>query len=396
MTIKKQRLIQALLTFFILAAGIAIFSILKKSRPNIEFEKPEIPLPIVHTIEVDTLSQEISLSGYGTVNPIHEISLAPQVGGKIIEISHSLVNGGAFKKDHVLLQIDPQDYEIAVTLAEANIKDAENNFALAKQEAEAARDEWRQLHGKTPPPPLVAKQPQLAAAQSKLDAAEAELRKAQLQLERTTLKAPFDGRVSEKLADLGQYVSVGQKLATLFATNAVEIVVPMAFEDLAWFHVPGFTNGNGPGATADVQAQVAGQVKKWRGRVVRAQGVLDEQTRMVNIVLRVDEPYVTRPPLAVGLFAEVTIKGNTLPEAVLIPRPAVRDGNRVWVIEGEDRLIFRNVEVARMNTGGALIGNGLSKGEHVVTSSLKGVSDGMRVKIAGQQEKTIAKSTIKD
>ncbi|MCP4748481.1 MAG: efflux RND transporter periplasmic adaptor subunit [Desulfobacteraceae bacterium] len=377
----KQRAIQALLAVCILIAGIVIFSILKESRSSVELNKPDIPLPSVQTIKTGTGPQVVSLNGYGTVSPIHKISLVPQVAGKIIEISPSLVNGGAFEKEDVLLRIDPQDYEIAVTLAEANLKDAENKYAQVKQEAGAARDEWRELHGKTVPPPLVAKQPQLAAALSRLDAAGAELRKARLQLERTALKAPFDGRVSEKLADMGQYTTAGQKLATLFATYAVEIVVPMAFEDLAWFHVPGFTHGDGPGAPADVRAQVAGRIKSWGARVVRAEGVLDEQTRMVNIVLRVDEPYATRPPLAVGLFTEVTIKGNTLAEATLIPRSALRENNQVWVIENEDRLIFRNVEVARINTHGALISKGLSNGEQVVTSSLKGVSNRMRVRV---------------
>jgi RND family efflux transporter MFP subunit len=376
----KRKWIQAALTILVLVIGSIGMYALKESRSEVKHKKPPPPLPVVRVVDVAFASRTVNVSGHGTVLPLREISLVPQVAGKVVEISTAMVNGGAFKKGDVLLRIDPQDYKIAVTLAKARLKDAESKFIQAQEESAAAREEWAELHGTSAPPSLVAKEPQLAAASAQLDASRAELTKAELQLDRTRIKAPFDGRVAEKQVDIGQYVTTGQKLALLYATQAVEIVVPMPSEDLAWFHVPGFTDGNGRGADAVVETQVAGEVKQWPGRVVRSEGKLDQRTRMVNVVVRIENPYATRPPLAVGLFAKVTIQGRTLDQAALIPRAALRDNDQVWVVGSESRLAFRKVEVARLDIDGIIIRSGLKHGEQIVVSTLKGVSDGMRVR----------------
>jgi RND family efflux transporter MFP subunit len=380
MATTKRKWIQAALTLAALVIGSIGMYALKESRSEAHHKKPPPPLPSVRVVDVQLDSRTVSVSGHGTVSPLREISLVPQVAGKVVKISPALVDGGAFQKGDVLLRIDPQDYQIAVTLAKARLKDAESKFVQAREESAAAKEEWAQLHGNNEPPPLVAKEPQLAAASAQLEASQAERVKAELQLGRTRIKAPFDGRVAEKAVDIGQYVTTGQKLALLYATQAVEIIMPMPTEDLAWFHVPGFTNSNGHGTDAMVEVRIAGETKQWPGRVVRSEGKLDQRTRMVNVVVRVEDPYATRPPLAVGLFAKATLQGRTLDQAALIPRAALRDNDQVWVVDANDCLTFRTVKVNRLGFDGAIIGSGLKEGEQVVVSTLKGVSDGMRVR----------------
>jgi RND family efflux transporter MFP subunit len=202
-----------------------------------------------------------------------------------------------------------------------------------------------------------------------------------LNLERTRLSAPFNGRVSQENVDIGQYVSIAQPLASLFSTEAAEIVVPLDDAALYWFYVPGFTPGTGPGAAVKISARIAGRALTWSGRVVRAEGKLDERTRMINVVVHVDKPYATRPPLAVGLFVTAQIQGRTLENAAVIPRAALREDSRVWVVDGEGRLNFRRVKVARLGSQRAIISSGLKDGERVVTSSLNIVTDGMKVRV---------------
>jgi len=222
----------------------------------------------------------------------------------------------------------------------------------------------------------------LAAAQAGLAAARAELKKALLHLERTELSAPFDGRVSQESVDVGQYVSPGQVLASLYSTNAAEIVIPLEDADLFWFHVPGFTPGHGRGSKATVRAGIAGRDMSWHGRVVRAEGKLDERTRMINVVVRVGRPYDKRPPLSVGLFVSVDIEGRTIPEATMIPRSALHQQDIVWVVDNNGRLCFRKVEIAKFSGDRVILRSGLSDGEAVVVSSIKSVTDGMNVRSA--------------
>jgi len=381
----KRRFLHFAITIIIIVLGAVGLSALTASKPPLKKRKTTVSIPVVRAIKVKTGPQTVIIRGEGTVRPLREITLIPQVGGKVVNVSPALVNGGEFKKGHTLLQIDPVDYQLALTVARAKVKDSESRLMVIEEEAAAALEEWRLHRADGPgiagkPPPLVAKEPQLAAMQARLEADRAEVSKALLNLERTKLKAPFDGRVSQENVDIGQYVSPGQALASLYSTEAAEIVLPFEDEELHWFYLPGFTPGKGRGSSAVVRARITGREMTWPGEVARAEGKLDEHTRMVNVVVRVKKPYAKRPPLAVGLFVAVDIKGRTIPDAAIIPRSALHQGNVVWLVGKDDRLYFLKVEVARIQGESVLVKTGLKDGDVVATSSLKAVTDGMDVR----------------
>lgn len=380
MTKTKNRILHFFIAAILILSGVVGLKTLIASKPDLQKKRPPVSTPLARVITVKTGPHPVTITGQGTVRPIREIRLVSQVSGKIVHVSSALVNGGAFNNGDLLLRIDPADYQIAVTLARARVKDSESKHHLAVEESAVARQEWMQLRAGSDPPPLVAKEPQLAAAQAKLDADRAELQKAQLQLARTHLTAPFDGRVSDKSVDIGQYVTPGQTLAVLYDTAAAEIVVPMEDKKLFWFQVPGFTPQATDGSEAEVQAHVAGRELSWPGQVVRVQAKLDEHTRMINVVVRVEKPYAVKPPLAAGLFAIVKIKGRVIENAALIPRSALRPGGTVWVVDANGRLEFRRVVVARFSTRGVVIESGLASGEKVVISPIKAVTSGMKVR----------------
>ncbi|MFW5901507.1 MAG: efflux RND transporter periplasmic adaptor subunit [Thermodesulfobacteriota bacterium] len=373
--------IHAGLVLVFIGSGLLGFHVLKESREALGRQEPQTPLPLVRTVPIEMGVIDMSLSGEGTVQAVKQSQVVPQVSGRVIHVSEHLVNGGSFEKGELLLKIEPRDYEIAVTLAEASVKDAESSYEMAQQESHASRREWKRIHPGEAPPPLVAKEPQLTAARAHLEAQQANLAKARLNLARTQIRAPFDGRVRDEQVDVGQYVSPGQALATVYGTDAAEIVVPMENQDLNWFAVPGFTTDQNPGAKAVVRAQVAGQERTWTGHVLRVEGSINEKTRMVNVVILVPEPYATRPPLSIGQFAEVAIEGKTLYKAALIPRAALREGSRVWAVDPDKgRLYFRDVEVARKDERGVVVQSGLKATDQVVVSPLKAVTDGMAVR----------------
>jgi RND family efflux transporter MFP subunit len=386
----KPRIIHFIVTLVFIGIGALVFVVLTATKPKLERTQPPVPKPMVSVARIKTRPQVVIISGEGTVRPLREIQLVPQVNGKVVFTSRALVDGGEFQKEDVLLRIDPVDYQLAVTLAQARVKDSESKLRVAEEEAAVSREEWQLLYKADPKnnqiPALVAKEPQLAAAKAKLAADRADLQKARLNLERTEIKAPFDGRVDDENVDIGQYVAVGQALATLFSINQAEIVVPFEDEDLYWFHVPGFTPGDEAGSVVSVSTRVAGRESIWPGRVVRAEGKLDERTRMINVVIRVNKPYETKPPLAVGLFVTVDIEGRTLENAAMLPRAALRENNVVWVVDENGQLTFRKVNVARLTSDAVLVEGGLKNGEMVVVSSLRAVTDGMKVRFRQTQE----------
>ncbi|PXF56214.1 MAG: hypothetical protein C4B58_14280 [Deltaproteobacteria bacterium] len=385
MNMIRKRLLHIVVTLALVILGVSGMFALTSSKPEIKKQKQAVPVPMVRTIKVKTGPQSVHISGEGTVRPLQKIDLIPQVSGKVVYVSPALVNGGAFRNGEMLLRIDPVDYELAVTLARAKVKNAESLLHLAEEEAAAASQEWRLYHAKGPepeskPPPLVVKEPQLAAAKARLEADRADLGIAMLNLERTELKAPFEGRVGEENVDSGQYVPVGKALAGIYSTEAAEIVVPLEDEKAFWIHIPGFTPGKDPGSPATILARIAGQERTWSAQVVRTEGKLDERTRMINVVVQVEKPYAKKPPLAVGLFVTVDIEGCTLPKAAIISRSALHQGDTVWIVDKDNRIRFRKVDVALFQGDEAIVRDGIEDGERLVITPLKAVTDGMAVR----------------
>jgi len=383
-------LLQALFAIIIIGAGIAgavIFIMLKKPP---ERKEQGVQAPLVEVEQLRVKDIPMVVHGYGTVNPKVEVDIIPEVAGKVVYIHPELIVGGLIRANQAILRIDPRDYELAVRQAEAAVADAGVQLETEQAEAEVARTEWRQLHPDTEPTsPLVLREPQIRKAKAMLDSSEAQFATVKLRLERTSLSLPFDALITTENVDLGQYVVMGQSLAKAYGTGSVEIEVPLKDSELAWFDVfenSIFSNGDpasAKGTPAEVKADFAGAEHTWKGYVVRTTGQVDRTSRMISVVVEVLEPFKVidgRPPLLPGVFAEVLIQGNILGNAVAVPRDAIREGNQVWLVDG-NRLRIRPLKIARVDKNFAyVVSDDLDKAK-VVISSLDAVVDGMEVRL---------------
>jgi RND family efflux transporter MFP subunit len=333
--------------------------------------------------------------GHGTVNPKVQVDIIPEVAGKVVFVHPELKVGGFVRKDETILQIDPSDYELAVQQAEAAVAEATVRLETEQAEGDVARKEWDELNpGTEPTSLLVLREPQIRQAKASLASANAQLSTAKLRLERTSLSLPFDGLITSERVDLGQYVVTGQSLGTAFGTEAVEIEVPLDDDELAWFDVFAhsiFNDGNPNPKTqtpVEVRADFAGAEHIWQGRVVRTTGQVDTMSRMVVIVVEVQDPFKIvddRPPLLPGVFAEVLIQGKTLCNAVAVPRDAVREGNQVWLVN-DGSLHIQPLDVVRADKDYAYVTSDIPDGAKVVVSSLDAIVGGMAVRTEAEIE----------
>ena len=323
----------------------------------------------------------------GTVSPRIESQLVPEVAGRVVWASPSFASGGFFEEGDALLRIDPYNYQQAVIVARSQV--AQSRLRLAQEEAEAdvARREWEEL-GRGDATALTLREPQLEDAQASVLAAEANLERAQRDLDRAEVTAPFAGRVRQKSVDVGQFVSVGSPVATLYAVDAAEVRLPLPDAELKYLDVPLAYRGReervGPRVT--LRAEFAGESYTWEGRIVRTEAEIDPVSRMVTVIAQVSDPYAPgrdprRPPLAVGMFVEAEIAGRVATQVVRLPRAALRDRDQVLVVDDEDRLHFRTVQVMRSTSQDIVISGGLAAGERVILSPIDAVTDGMRVQI---------------
>jgi RND family efflux transporter MFP subunit len=376
-----SRFLKIVLPIVVLLAGLAAAWLLASSRkapPRVEHVSPG---PLVETEIVSVSDVPVVVEGHGEVVAKVAVEVVPQVSGRVVEVSPSMVVGGFFNAGETLFVIDPRDYELGVERARAAVARAQVTLEREEAEAEVAREEWNELHpGEEPSSGLVVREPQVEQAKAELDAARADLDGAQLNLERTRVTLPFDGVVVSESVDLGQFVTTGRALATVYGTDVVEVRVPLESRELAWFEVP--RGGSGRGPRAEVTTTFAGRTYSWQGTVTRMEGQLDPSSRMAHVVVEVQKPFAKangRPPLMPNTFADVKIFGETLHGVVPIPRHALREGGTVWVFS-DGALHLRPVEVARADREHAFISSGLAEGDQVIVSSLDAVTDGMTVR----------------
>lgn len=383
-----RRLLQILLPVVALAIGAGALFLMIALRPEAEPAEQHVPVPVVRTMVVQAETVQITVPTQGTVEPRTEIDLVPQVSGKIVEMSHSLTDGGFFEKDEVLLKIDPRDFQLAITRAAASVAQAEQRLKTEEAEAEIARKEWEALGRGGKPNPLVLREPQLAEARASLAAAEAALEEARLDLERTEILAPFAGRVREESVDIGQFVTTGSRLAQIYSVDYAEVRLPVPDNELAYIDLPlSYRNGASapPGPEVRLHADFAGKRHVWKGVVVRTDGQIDSRTRQVTLIAQVENPYgrseKEQPPLAVGMFVQAEILGRKYENVVVLPRSALREAGQVAVVEGEGVIRFRSIDVLRSDRNQVIVRGGLESGEVVCLSILEAMTDGMQVQI---------------
>ena len=381
------RALKFLLPLAVIGVATLAAVIMIRSRPEVATQVPEVAPPGVraHLVEVDTV--QVPVMSQGTVRPRTETQLVPEVAGRVTWVAPSFAAGGFFEEGDVLLRIDPFDYQQTVISSRSQLAQSRLRLAQEEAEAEVARREWEEL-GRGDPRALTLREPQLEDARAGVAAAEAGLVRAQRDLERADLKAPYAGRVRSKTVDVGQFVTVGAAIATIYAVDVAEIRLPLPDEQLAYLDLPlayrGTTNQDGPRVT--LRTTFAGATYEWRGQVVRTEGEIDPVSRMVHVVAEVRDPYAAgpdpnRPPLAVGMYVEAEIEGRAFDEIVVVPRAALQGRDQVLTIDTDSRVWFREIDILRTTTESVYVRSGLGQGETVAVSALDGPTDGMRVQI---------------
>jgi RND family efflux transporter MFP subunit len=329
--------------------------------------------------------------------PRTESDLIPQVSGEVIWVSPRLVSGGFFEEDDPLLRIDPSDHRVELEAARAVVARTKSEFARAETEIERQRS--LAVQG-------VASQARIDDAENAFQVAEAELReqtaklaRAERDLDRAEIRAPYQGRVRSERVDVGQFVSRGVSIATLYATDYAEVRLPLPDRDLFYLDIPfdlsgkQVTSDGDPtelqlGPKVQLRAEFAGRPRTWIGHIVRTEGEIDAKSRMVHLVARVEDPYgqngtTGSAPLAVGLFVEAEIQGRRVENVFVLPRTALRTdaGNDLaYVVDAGDRLRFKAVEVLRAKRDVVVIGSGLRPGDRVCVSPMAAAVNGMAVR----------------
>ncbi|MEM7755274.1 MAG: efflux RND transporter periplasmic adaptor subunit [Planctomycetota bacterium] len=335
----------------------------------------------------------VVVGSMGTVIPSREAVIRPRVGGAIVEASDRFVPGGFLDAGAFMVQIDRADYEQAVEQRRSDLARAEAALQIELGDQAVAKEELELLEIDIPEinRDLILRIPQVNRAEAEVRSAEAALERATLDLERTRITAPFAGHLVEREVNLGANVSPGDDLATLVGAEAYWVELTLPVSSLRWIETADERAGPADGSEAvvsDARAWGAGVVRS--GVVARRIGRLEQGSRLARVLVRVPDPLAREPEraglpeLILGAFVNVELRGRVLESVCVLDRSLVREGDRVWVMDGDDRLAIRPVEIAYRGPDRVYVTAGLASGDRVVRTNLVTPVEGMLLRVADE------------
>jgi RND family efflux transporter MFP subunit len=397
----KAPLKKAVFPILILIVAVSCAALMMANRitpDRLDIAEQIVPVEVT---EIVHSTEEVVITAQGTVTPAQQVQLRPEVAGRIVKLSPSLVPGGLFTAGKTMATIDERDYRVQLAAQQEMV--ARARLALRQEQARqaVAEEEWDLLEASIPADSsnrdLALRRPQIEHAEASITAAEGALAKAELDLERCTITAPFNAVVLREQVDLGKLVNPQTEIATIVGTDAYWAQVSLPVEHLGWIEIPG--RGGRKGAAATVIYSAGSVEIRREGRVERLLGDLDPAGRMARLLVVIDDPLnlkgqhgASELPLLIGSYVTVEIRGRTIEDAIVIPRRALREihvnganGARegLWIMNGEDRLATREAEVVWRTEETVIVSNGFADGERLITSTIATPIEGMKVSVAG-------------
>ncbi len=392
---------------------------------------------LVNAIVASPVDVVPRIQGYGEVEPDRVWRSVSQVSGKIIWKSEKLKSGEFFKAGQLMLRIDDKGPKLAIQKGLAEIKKyqskieelesnkknmelryailkkvyAFNNKKLTRQKklfiskavaaATVDEEEINVLQQQSTIAALATNikliPAQIAYQQAELASAKANLKQFKLDLSYTEISAPFDCRVRTVSIGNDQYLTSGQEMFIADAIDKVEIPVQVSMNQLSMLINPaGKTKVEENKKRAkenkrvnewNITVQVNGGTKKysWEGRFLRIASGVDTSTRMLNMIIGVPEPYHRninnlKPPLEIGQFCSVKIRGKVVKNLLVIPRYALHDSS-VYIADKNSRLEIRTVKTGFNIEQYTIIESGLKPGEKIIVSDIVPAVQGMRLRL---------------
>jgi RND family efflux transporter MFP subunit len=380
-----------LIPVLILAAGFGAWKWL-----GIPVEEPKPVHQEAQKLKTERL--ELSLTDFtvvletqGTIRAHHSTTITPLVAGTIKTVHPCFEDGAFFKEGEVLAELDPADLQAALTAAQSRLARAEAALAQEEARAKQAKLNWEDIGYDEEPSPLVLRVPQLKEANAVVTSARADLDQATRNLERAKIRAPFAGRVKTRLVGLGQAVGATTPLGEVFATDFAEVRLPLSPDQLPFIKLPTREDD----ASVEVTLTDAlGNASRpsghtWKARIVRTEGALDESSRELFAIARVDDPFglvSKNPELRIGQPVRAAIRGTVLKDVYVIPRSALRGVNRIYLIDrAKSAIVKSEITPVWSTTDTLVVRDGLQSGDWLAISRLPYAPDGAPVEIIEPQ-----------
>lgn len=374
----------ALVAGSLAAAGGIVFS----AHPA-EKVPPAVTAPLVDFTTVVSMPSPWVVMGSGVVEPSQVVTISPEVAGTIVAVGESVVLGGRLKKGDLVAKLNDRTYALAVRERRSQVEQAKVDLEIEQSRGHVAAREWDLLTGdrQREKNPLALREPQQEAAKVAVESARAALEQAKYNRTRAVLRAPFNATVVEESAEVGQYVGPGTPITKLYGTDAFWVRVQLRLEDLPALELPDAKGQGGSKAIIEVDLG-RGQRLLREGRVIRLMTEVDQTSRTAQVLVEIKHPLDPKEagemPLLPGTFAQVRIMGRFQPSVVGVPRSALADGDKVWVLDDDDTLHRKSIDIGWQTGELLFVLSGVEAGQRVLTTDLPVLVEGMKVRTEAQ------------
>jgi len=381
---------RVLLPIAILVGCVLFAGFLYMTPAQVLETSPEVVPVSVRVAQVELASVRLIVESQGKVQAAQLANLSAPVAGPIEWISPSMQAGGYVEAGQVLLRLETSDYETARARSRAAMQQAQAEANHADTDLERMKELAKQRLASDSQLQDAIRTADVNAA--RLADALASFRQAELDLERTEIKAPFNAIIETREVELGQYVNRAQSVAILYGADEVEVRLPLAIRQLGYLDIPLGTRGELVGNAAPevtLTGFYGGEEHHWQGKLVRTEATIDPNSNTVQTIIRVQQPVAgdtklsrlsaQQIPLPIGLFVQANIVGKEAEDMIALPRSVIRNNSQVLVVDAENKMYFRDVEIFRLEEDRVLISGGLLAGEYICTSPIQAVVNGMSV-----------------
>ncbi|GAA06166.1 efflux transporter, RND family, MFP subunit [Photobacterium leiognathi subsp. mandapamensis svers.1.1.] len=389
----------------IIAIFIALSVLLLNNKKRPEQQKAQVRTPVLEVIRIEKQDVQLSVNSYGVVEPKYKAEVVSEVIGSVNYISPVFAVGKFVSKGDLLARLDDSDYRADLAQAEASLAQAQ---AKLKEEIARGKVAKKTLRDVSPnkKTALGLREPQRKQEEANVKFAKAGVERAKRNLAKTEIRAPFDALVKMKNINMGSYLTQGKLIGELYGTETAEIRLPItpnsfSYLDLNWLD----------SRKLNIEAQYGDvKINHWAAKLVRNEGIIDKDNRMIYLIAEVDDPYnlkspldkssiksisslstsspsLTLPVLQFGTFVTTTIQGKKVKDVIKLPRHVVRS-EQVIVVDSQNKTQTRQVNVVRSDNENAYVIGGLEDGEFVSLIRSDSLIDGTEVKTVMSQSYT--------
>lgn len=367
---KKRQLIIVSVALAILLGAFWLGGILgsmkepPKVKPPVELKK------FVKTEEVKYGEIPTKVLAYGRVKTSESLDLIAEVSGKMYSAGIPLKEGQRFRRGDVLYKIDDDEAKLSLQSQKSNfLKELAAILPDLKVDYPESYEAWKNyfssidLNNSLPEiPKYKSDKEKTFLATKNIYSSYYTIKREEINLKKYVYRAPFNGITSQVMLQSGSFVNPGNKIATILRSDKLELKVDVSVDDINWISL------NTEATIVDDNGI------EWNGKVARIGEFVNENTQAIDVFIDIKPD--KNKKMYDGEYLKSIIPGRVIKSGMEVPRNAVFDGNKVFILQ-DSLLKIKEIEIHKLNPE-SIVFSGLPEGSDLVMEPLINAHNNMK------------------